>query len=191
VNLWNLKVVSCILLLLKQCNHLWNSPAKTCSNSYHTSYCHPLYYWRKSFLKIQTFLLFKRFNCQPSLCSWSFLQLVIGIFPTSNSINSYIWLCEMEFILSSIVISHMLITIVLKKNDQFPNMINHSHNELIEMPKHHVCSYWLFLWHISLGLLCRILFILQFITWPFRRRVTFWKKTHFLRLMIFQQNYPI
>jgi hypothetical protein len=66
-----LKLFSCILLL-KQCNRLWNSPAKTCSNSCHTSYCLPLYYWRKSFLKIQTFLLFKHLNHQPSLCSWSF-----------------------------------------------------------------------------------------------------------------------
>lgn len=129
----------------------------------------------------KTFLLFKHFNHQPSLCSWSFFHLVdpFGCYwpisYTSNSINSHIWLCEMEFILSTIVISHMLFIIVLEKNDRFPNMVNYSHNELVKMPRHHFCSSWLFLWHISMGLLCRILFFLQFITWPFWRRVMFWK----------------
>ncbi len=143
-----------------------NSPTKTCSNSCHTSYCLPLDYWRKRFLKIQSFLLFNILTTNLAFAHGVFFHLVdpFGcywhVYCTSNSIHSHIWLCEMEFILSTIVISHMLFIIVLEKNDQFPNMINHSHNELVKMPRHHVCSSWLFLWHISLGFLCRILFIL-------------------------------
>jgi hypothetical protein len=62
------------------------------------------------------------------LINHTYVTIVKQFFPMGNSINYHVWLYEIQNLfhqpLSFIIIS--------KKKDQFPNMINNFHNELIK-----------------------------------------------------------